>query len=406
MHVGIYLSGISPETGGGYTFQADILQSILAQAGDSRHRFSNLCDTEALWRHVEELGTPPNMRNISLGKPGLVDTAWRALTFAVPFARRLWPRAGRIQRAAARHGVDLIWFVAGGAHEIPDAPYIATVWDVQHRTHPWLPEVSHGGIWESREAAIRAFLWRAAFVITGTETGKRELEMYYQIPPQRVRLLPHPTPAFALNRIVPSANLTARFGLKPNYLLYPAQFWPHKNHINLLLALEILKSRFGLTPNLVLVGSDKGNRKFVEQAAAQFGVFSQLVFTGFVTQDELIALYRQAGALVYLSMSGPENLPPLEAFALECPVVASDIPGASEQLGDCARLVSAFSPESVATALYEVLTDSQARNVLVTRGQTRARAWTSSDFVAGVLKIVDEFEPVRRCWPQSSASSS
>ena len=406
MHVGIYLSGISPEAGGGYTFQADILQALLVQAGDSRHGFSILCDTEALRRHVEGLGMPPNMRSISLGNPGIVDTAWRALTFAVPFVRRLWPRAGRMQRAIDLHGVDMIWFVAGGAHEIPDAPYIATVWDLQHRTHPWLPEVSHSGVWESREAAISAFLWRAAFVITGTETGKSELEMYYQIPPQRVRLLPHPTPAFALKGIIPSANLTARFGLKPAYLLYPAQFWPHKNHVNLLLALAILKSHFGLTPNLVLVGSDKGNRKYVEQAAAQFGVLSQIVFTGFVTQDELIALYKQAGALVYLSMSGPENLPPLEAFALECPVVASDIPGASEQLGDCARLVSAFSPESIATALYEILTNSDARKVLVTRGQSRARAWTSKHFVEGVLKIVDEFESVRRCWPPASASRS
>jgi len=249
-----------------------------------------------------------------------------------------------------------------------------------------------------------ARFWRAAYVITGTETGRRELELYYQIPPQRVRLLPHPTPAFALKGIIPSANLTARFALKPSYLLYPAQFWPHKNHVNLLLALSILKSHLGLTPNLVLVGSDKGNRKHVEQAAAQLGVSSQIVFTGFVTQDELIALYKQAGALVYLSMSGPENLPPLEAFALECPVVASHIPGASEQFGDCARLVSAFSPEDIATALHEVLSNSDTRKALITRGQTRARAWTSRHFVEGVLKIVDEFEPVRRCWPSSSAS--
>ena len=406
MRVGIYLSGIAPQAGGGYTFQADILQALLAQAGDARHEFFILCDTEALRRQVEALGMPANVRSVSLGNAGIVDASWRALTLAVPVARRLWPWAGRIQRAVDQHGIDLVWFVAGGAFEIPDTPYIATVWDLQHRTHPWLPEVSQGGVWESREAAINPFLQRAAFVITGTETGKSELQMYYQIAPQRVRLLPHPTPAFALKGTMPSANLTARFGLKPAYLLYPAQFWPHKNHVNLLLALAILKSNFGLTPNVVLVGSDKGNRKYVEQAAAQFGVLPQLVFTGFVTQDELIALYKQAGALVYLSMSGPENLPPLEAFALECPVVASDIPGASEQFGDCARLVSAYSPESIAAALHEVLTDSDARKILVTRGQSRARAWTSRHFVEGVLKIVDEFEPVRRCWPPSSASRS
>lgn len=404
MRIGIYLSGIAPQAGGGYTFQTDILQALLAQAADCRHEFSLLCDTDDMRRHVEHLGMPANMRCASLGNPGIMDAAWRALSLALPASRRIWPRAGRIQRAVARLGIDLLWFVAGGAFEIPDAAYIATVWDLQHRTHPWLPEVSHGGVWESREAAIKPFLQRAAFVITGTETGRNELQMYYQIPPQRVRLLPHPTPAFALQGAMPAADPAARFGLKPSFLLYPAQFWPHKNHVNLLLALASLKSRFGLTPNLVLVGSDKGNRKFVEQAAAQFGVLPQLAFTGFVNQDELIALYKQAGALVYLPMSGPENLPPLEAFALDCPVVASDIPGASEQLGDCARLVSGYAPDSIAAALYEVLTNSDTRKALVARGQRRARAWTSAHFVKGALKIADEFEAVRRCWPSSSVS--
>jgi glycosyltransferase involved in cell wall biosynthesis len=45
------------------------------------------------------------------------------------------------------------------------------------------------------------------------------------------------------------------------------------------------------------------------------------------------------GRLRYPSFFGAENLPPLEAFALGCPVIAADMPGAREQLGDAAILV-------------------------------------------------------------------
>lgn len=406
MHVGVYAAGMPPESGGGYTFQDDILQALLARAGDSRHDYTILCDTPDLRRHFEARALPARVRSADLGPATGLDTAARAASLAAPFSRRLWRRAGRLQRALERHGIDVVWFVPGGAHEIPDAPYIATVWDVQHRTHPWLPEVSAAGAWESREAAIGAFLARAAFVITGTDTGRRELETYYRVPPSRVHLLPHPTPAFALEAGPSAPDIAGRFGLEPHYLLYPAQFWPHKNHVSLVLALERLKSRYGLALQLLLVGSDKGNRRHVEQAAARAGVLPQIKFPGFVSQAELVALYRNAGALVYPTLSGPENLPPLEAFALGCPVVASDIPGAAEQLGDCARLVSPVSPDAIAGAVYEVLTDGEVRAALIARGRERARAWTGADFVNGVLKILDEFEPLRRCWPPAGDRAS
>jgi glycosyltransferase involved in cell wall biosynthesis len=51
-------------------------------------------------------------------------------------------------------------------------------------------------------------------------------------------------------------------------------------------------------------------------------------FLSFVTISDLIALYRHADTMAYASFSGPENLPPLEAFALGCSVGESEFPGA------------------------------------------------------------------------------
>jgi glycosyltransferase involved in cell wall biosynthesis len=100
-----------------------------------------------------------------------------------------------------------------------------------------------------------------------------------------------------------------------------------------------------------------------------------------------------------MSLCGPENLPPLEAFALGCPVVASEIAGAAEQLGEAALLVDPCSPEEIANAIRLLLDDPERVRSLVEKGRRRAARWTGRDFVRGVFKMLDEFEPVRRCFP-------
>jgi glycosyltransferase involved in cell wall biosynthesis len=125
----------------------------------------------------------------------------------------------------------------------------------------------------------------------------------------------------------------------------------------------------------------------------------QVHFLGHVSRDTLKALYQNAFALCYASFSGPENFPPLEAFALGCPVIAADIPGASEQLGDAALLVNPANELEIAEALKSLFQDKAKRENLIARGKERARRFTGSDFAKGILDLLDEFQPIRRCWP-------
>jgi glycosyltransferase involved in cell wall biosynthesis len=102
---------------------------------------------------------------------------------------------------------------------------------------------------------------------------------------------------------------------------------------------------------------------------------------------------------VYVTFFGPDNLPPLEAFALGCPTIASNVAGASEQLGDAALLVEAQDPNQIAAAIARLRTSPELRQQLIDRGYQRARQWTSKDYVKSVLTVLAEFEPIRRCWP-------
>jgi len=120
-------------------------------------------------------------------------------------------------------------------------------------------------------------------------------------------------------------------------------------------------------------------------------------FLGFVPSNDLVSLYRNAFALTYVTFFGPENLPPLEAFALGSPVIASNVPGSKEQLGEAAILVNPKNTREIAFAIKSLYDYSELRRTLIQRGFDRAIKWTGQDFVRGVFSILDDFESILQC---------
>jgi glycosyltransferase involved in cell wall biosynthesis len=398
MHVGVFIGDFKPEAGGGYTFVNDATEAFFSVAGESAHRFTLFCYPDAA-AHLKKRALPSNVEIAALKPRGKLGWAVAALKHLSPTFSICWRRPGALERAAKRKGVDIVWFV-GGFFDTLDMPYIANVWDVQHLTHPWFPEVSTRGKWEYKEAFISRHLRRATRITTATQAGKTELMTFYRLQEHRVRILPYPTPAFALNNYEHDARpILKKFGLPEKYLFYPAQFWAHKNHVNLLLAMDILRKRGGEVPHLALSGSDKGNKAHVLKAAAQLGLSDYVHALGFVSVEELVTLYQNAQAMVYASFSGPGNLPPLEALALRCPLATAECPGASEQLGNTAVYFDPHKPEAIADAIMNVLSDSAGTTQRVKRGLARAQQWTGQHYVRALFTILDEFETERRCWP-------
>lgn len=421
MKIGIVIDATPPGAGGGYVFQGELLDAIVKLADTSLHQFVIFGEPEYLRIHFADLttsgkvqlaasgtgvqgmfqrvvqrvfgdvGAPRSLRALSRLKTRIT----RDLALS---ARRFAGFKTGFERAVARSKVECLWFLSPRI-EITDVPYITIVWDLQHRLQPWFPELSSGGEWEAREESYAWFLQRATKVIVGTSAGREELERFYRIPQERIAILPHPTPGVALTA-PPATDPAPPTGvrLQPGYLLYPAQFWAHKNHLNLLLALRRLRDLQGLVLSVAFVGTDKGNLGYLREKVNELGLTAHVHFLGFVSRDELIRLYRNALALTYVSFCGPENLPPLEAFALGCPVIAAEVPGATEQLGDAAVLVDPKDPDEIARAIYTLFRDPELRGKLVARGAERARKWTSDDFVKAAFKLLDDFEPIRRSW--------
>lgn len=399
MKIGIHFPGFAKVSGGGHAFEQEILLSLCELAQSCRHElvlFFENAQGEALPAIIAEKSLKAVLFEPHRSVPALQQAGsklLRKLHLPVPSEapHPFW-------EAVERERVELIWFTTPN-YVLVDTPYIATVWDIQHRLQPWFPEVSQGGLWEYREAYYSAYLKRAAYIITPNRAGRDELALFYQLPPERFRLLPHPTPYIEHLPTKDEVELVLeKYQLPHGYLFYPAQFWPHKNHVSLLLALKELKEAFGQEKHLVLVGSDQGNLESVRGRAQALGLEKQVHFLGFIPREDLVALYCGAFALTYVSLFGPENLPPLEAFKCGCPVIASKVSGAQEQYGDAALLVDGLAPEEIARAAIRLEKEAGLRQKLIERGRQRAEAYNGMDYVRDVMKIFDDFEKIRRIW--------
>ncbi len=398
MRIAAYCAGYEPEAGGGYTFETEVLEALLKVARNKPGLdFVLLCpeaNAQALAARVAGSGV-----SVRAVRTGVTERLLQPFLRESAMVRAHWRRPSAIDRAAVEAGADLVWFLGAGVH-YTNFPYVTVVWDLQHRATPWFPEMSANGVWDGRELAHDWFLKRASAVIVGTEVGRTEVGDYYAVPKNRIALLPHPTPQFTLDAGpgAPAVEDIAHLKIKRPYFLYPAQFWAHKNHVNLVLALGELVSRHKLDVELAFVGSDKGNRDHVWAVARAAGVADRLNYLGFVSRADLVHLYRNAIALAYASWCGPENLPPLEAFALGCPVVATRIPGAEEQLGAAALYVDPGKPADIADGLARIHSNAALRAELIAKGLERARRWTSREYVLGAIEIFMGLEPMLRCW--------
>jgi glycosyltransferase involved in cell wall biosynthesis len=397
-----------PTIGGGYTFERQIFQALLAQADSSAHEFVVFTLDRQIPQHLAQttniqfVALANEQRKLGVIWAGLqqvLSERWRrrVLKRHRSFLTRL--RHAINQQILAAYGIDFVWSMTPLSIAL-DTPYSITVWDMEYRTQPFFPEMCWGDEWDQRDYLTNE-IRRATYVFTGTQVGKQQVEKIYHNFPDRVRVIPFPTPQYALEGVLPmTQSRLDKYGLTLNqYLLYPAQFWPHKNHANLLYALKRLKDEHNLRFPLVLVGANKRNQGYIKQLTQELDLVDQVHFLGFVPEEDLVTLYQGAFALTFMSFGGPDNIPPLEAFALGCPVVASNVSGAQEQLGDAALIVDPADDRAIAEAIKSLHDDPDLRAQLIHKGYRRGTQWTSHDYVKAVLHTLDEFAPIRRCWP-------
>jgi glycosyltransferase involved in cell wall biosynthesis len=281
----------------------------------------------------------------------------------------------------SRHGIELMLYPAPTTYSFEaGVPYVMAVHDLQHRIQPEFPEVSADGQWAAREHLFTNAVRSASAILVDSETGREDvLEFYgHLIAADRIHVLPFVPPPYLTRPSNDRVQATVRsLDLPARYLLFPAQFWPHKNHRRVTEAVAALH-RQDVDVAVVMTGSWSGHIRGrvladVREIVARERIERLVRILGYAEDKDMASLYAGAAGVLLPTFFGPTNIPVIEGWAMGVPVLTSDIRGIREQCGDAALLVDPLSTEDIARGMRQLWLDDDLRERLVASGRQRVR---------------------------------
>jgi glycosyltransferase involved in cell wall biosynthesis len=220
----------------------------------------------------------------------------------------------------------------------------------------------------------------ATRIITPTESVRRELCEHLRVNPAKVVTVPDA--ARRIFKPMSQAEAVASnigLGVTGDFLLAVGTLEPRKNLLTLIRAFEDLvnTSRPAKDVSLVIAGKTGWLTEGLFAHVASSSLRDRILFTGYITDTQLRALYSTCVAFIYPSLYEGFGLPPLEAMSCGAPVIAARIPSLIEILGEeAAILVPPTDTQALARSLKRLLDDQETRQRLLLAGPRRAAEFT------------------------------
>ncbi|HEX8634451.1 MAG TPA: glycosyltransferase family 1 protein [Pyrinomonadaceae bacterium] len=288
-----------------------------------------------------------------------------------------------------RHRADVL-HVQFTAPPFAPCPVVATIHDLSFEH---LPETFNRRSWMQLRLTVRRTARTAAHIITPSEFSRRDLIETYNVAPARISV----TRAAAAPHFRPAtteavAEVKRRYGIVGDYVLAVGSIQPRKNLVRLVRAYSDLRRRrsHDKLPQLVLVGKRAWLYGETLRAVEQSGVASNVIFTGYIPELDLPALYTGALCFVYPSYFEGFGLPPLEAMQCGAAVVAGDRTSLPEVVGDAGLLVNPFDEDAIGAAIASLIDDRELRAQLGARGLARAALFDWTETARQTLRVYEE----------------
>lgn len=171
-----------------------------------------------------------------------------------------------------------------------------------------------------------------------------------------------------------------------DFIMYTGSAFPHKNLDRFITAFALLKERWPEL-KLVLVGKREYHSKKLQKWAKKQPYFEDIIFTGFIPDEELKWYYQNARAYVFPSLNEGFGLPGLEAMVHGCPVVSSNAACLPEVNGDAAEYFNPEDIQGMAAAIDKVISSESLRKKLIEAGYKNAKRFSWSKFAQIHLDI-------------------
>lgn len=306
-----------------------------------------------------------------------------------------------MSREVLQHKVDVFFFPAVYSYfpVFNRTRIIVTIHDMIADNNPKLvfPNSKLKFFWKLKQnVAVR----QSDLILTVSDYSKQQISQHFKLPSSRFRIINEAArPIFKC--LPPEKNIgetLEKYGLNSadRFLLYVGGISPHKNLVTLVEAFSLIKER----PNqenlkLVLVGDYKDDPFFsaypaIKQKIAEKNLENSVIFTGFISDEDLVRFYNSTDLLVFPSLEEGFGLPAIEAMACGTPVAASNRGSLPEVLGQAGRFFNPLDVENIADVIGQILDNKTERKLMSDNGLERSKQFRWERAAEDMLKIFNE----------------
>lgn len=254
----------------------------------------------------------------------------------------------------------LDWFITSDWIEPPFRCKKATI--VHDLVFKRFPETVHPYILKTQQKRLRHVAQESTCIFTDSKSTAQDLSELYDVKcPIVVNY-----PGVSLNTAVHSEVLKT-FSLPQNYILTVGKREPRKN------IQSVIEATSQLNIPLVVVGETGWGTELTGSDSVRF--------LGYVTDDELSALYESARMFIYPSLYEGFGYPIVEAMQYGCPVATSNTSSLSEIGGNAVLLFDPTDQISIQNAIMKLVSDEELRRSLVKKGRKRAQLYTWETYI-------------------------
>lgn len=307
---------------------------------------------------------------------------------------------GKEERNAQLHrwirGLNLnVWFCPLLVLEPLDVgiPSVVTIPDLQHEVYP---EFFDPSILQWRLKNYKESAEKSSAVLTLSNYSKQMIVKTYNVAKEKVHAIHLDSSREFYQELDEERNreVIRKYGLPDQYGYYPANTWPHKNHLRLLEAVRILKQRHHIPIKIVFTGSRHQEHSSISNYIREHDLSGQIYVLDYIPQDEMPYLYKNADFLVFPSLFEGFGIPLVEAMRMKTPILCSNSTSIPEIVGDCALLFDPHNPEDIAAKMLQIRDDA-VRKDLIRKGLRKSGKFSWNKCAQATLQVISKLPAVK-----------
>lgn len=216
-------------------------------------------------------------------------------------------------------------------------------------------------------------------VLTISESSKADIVEYLQVDPEKVYVTPLASryyPDYLSTQNIEELEKQVQYNFSQPYLLFVSTIEPRKNVNTIIAAFNYLKEKYKIEHQLVLIGKKGWNYEPIFAVIENSPWVNEIHHLNYLSNELVALFYSKADIFIYPSHYEGFGLPVLEAMTLGTPVISSNTSSIPEVTGDAAVLVDPDDAMQLAEAILKVISDSQLRQELISKGKARANLFS------------------------------